>query len=193
MWNIGCLYTSRKRCSIFLYISPRDQCLWNHFGMSLKWQLNVTGGERDVTVLHLSCPQRECVTFKPTGRERRASDLYFHLWWKGSNAPVWPATNTILCVYLYAQEKEGVALHDRYGPWRALPLSMDEVLVTMCCKEEQITYQRKQGGLQWNYSSIILFAWAAEFTFFSNWFKYLRWQSHFRLPIILVIHVLTPV
>lgn len=32
---------------------------------------DMTVGKRDVTVLHLSCPQRECVTFKPTGSEER--------------------------------------------------------------------------------------------------------------------------
>lgn len=38
---------------------------------------DMTVGERDVTVLHPSCPQRECVTFKPTGRQQGGRHLYF--------------------------------------------------------------------------------------------------------------------
>lgn len=56
-----------KNVSVFLHLSPRDRCLRNQFRPSVKWQLNATVGERDVTVLHLSAPRRESVTFKPTG------------------------------------------------------------------------------------------------------------------------------
>lgn len=44
---------------------------------------DMTVGKRDVTVLHLSCPQRECVTFN--NQQEVKSDLYshvHHLLWK---------------------------------------------------------------------------------------------------------------
>lgn len=81
MWNIGCFYS----CAASFFIITRGPLVGKSIIYKCEMSADMTVCESDATVLHLSCPQREGVTFKPTGGEQAGNHLYFHvhlLWWK---------------------------------------------------------------------------------------------------------------
>lgn len=105
--------SATKECFIFLCIT-KGPMLVKSILYECEMAANLTVAERDVTVLHLSCPRRENVTFKPTGREQGVSDFCTFVsiismmsLVEGSNAPVSSVTNTIpSCVCVCARRRK---------------------------------------------------------------------------------------